>query len=86
MSPRESKSNPPAEPRSFEEALARLEALVAEMEAGDVPLEKSLLSFEEGQKLISYCEKKLQAAETALKQIARDAREQLGESPDSRQG
>jgi|WetSurMetagenome_2_1015567.scaffolds.fasta_scaffold677206_2 exodeoxyribonuclease VII small subunit len=85
MSPKNTDKTPPAEPKSFEEALARLEALVSEMETGEIPLEKSLLSFEEGQQLISYCEKKLKAAEAALKQIAYDARDALSESPDSSQ-
>ncbi|MDD5087742.1 MAG: exodeoxyribonuclease VII small subunit [bacterium] len=61
-----------AEPGSFEEAITRLEALVAGLEAGEVPLEQSVKSFEEGRRLIAYCEGKLKMAEQALRQIARD--------------
>jgi exodeoxyribonuclease VII small subunit len=78
MSPREPKTSSAAgDPASFEAALVRLEELVAELEGGDVPLEKSLLAFEEGQRLIKFCEQKLQAAETSLKQLAGDAADAL---------
>ena len=69
----------PHEPESFEAALARLEELVEELEAGNVPLEKSLQAFEEGQTLIKFCEKKLSAAEKVLKKISREADEELGD-------
>ena len=36
---------------NFEEALRKLEAIVAQMEEGDLPLEESLKAFEEGVKL-----------------------------------
>jgi exodeoxyribonuclease VII small subunit len=65
-------------PENFEAALVRLEALVEELEAGEVPLEKSLAAFEEGQKLIQFCEKKLSAAEQVLKKLSKEAREVLG--------
>jgi exodeoxyribonuclease VII small subunit len=65
------------EPGSFEEALNRLESLVKELEEGEVPLEKALTAFEEGQVLIKFCEKKLQAAEQTLKQLAKEAPDTL---------
>jgi exodeoxyribonuclease VII small subunit len=68
------------EPKSFEEALNRLESLVRELEDGEVPLEKALAAFEEGQVLIKFCEKKLQAAEQTLKQLAKEAPEALNNS------
>jgi exodeoxyribonuclease VII small subunit len=68
------------EPKSFEEALNRLESLVKELEDGEVPLEKALAAFEEGQVLIKFCEKKLQAAEQTLKQLAKEAPEALNNS------
>jgi exodeoxyribonuclease VII small subunit len=74
------KKNDIAEPASFEEALARIEGLVKELEEGDVPLEKALAAFEEGQVLIRFCETKLKAAEQTLKQINRDAPETPTES------
>ena len=66
-------------PESFEDAIARLESLVAGLEAGEVPLEQSVKSFEEGRQLIAYCEEKLKMAEQALRQIARDENEATGE-------
>lgn len=75
-SPKSSEKN--NEPESFETAIERLEDLVAKLEQGDVPLEESLTAFEEGQRLIGYCEKKLQAAEQVLKQLAKEADDTLG--------
>ena len=39
----------------FEEAFARLEALVGEMERGELPLEQMLDRFEEGVRLVRHC-------------------------------
>jgi exodeoxyribonuclease VII small subunit len=77
--PKKNTEEQPGEPESFEEAIERLEELVSELEAGNVPLEKSLSAFEEGQILIKYCEKKLNAAEKMLKKISLDASEAMGE-------
>jgi len=43
---------------SFEEALKRLEAIVAEVKKKDVPLDKSLDLLEEGVKLANICTEK----------------------------
>lgn len=48
---------------SFEEAMRRLDAIVRQLERGDVPLEESLSLFEEGSGLIAQCSKQLDAAE-----------------------
>lgn len=80
MSPSKTPTIKNGDPESFEAAIERLEAIVTQLESGDVPLEKSLAAFEEGQKLIGYCEQKLQAAEQVLKQIAKDADENLGKN------
>lgn len=47
----------------FEDALKKLEDIVKKMEAGDLPLEEALKSFEEGIKLINFCQSKLNEAE-----------------------
>jgi len=47
----------------FEECLQRLEAIVKEMERGDLPLEQSLKLFEEGIALSDSCRKELDEAE-----------------------
>jgi exodeoxyribonuclease VII small subunit len=68
------------DPSNFEEAISRLEGLVKELEDGEVPLEKALEAFEEGQVLIKFCEQKLQAAEQTLKQLTKDNGDSLNNS------
>ena len=43
----------------FEDALARLEAIVEEMEGGELDLETMIKRFEEGQGLLKFCTKTL---------------------------
>ncbi|MFT7687529.1 MAG: exodeoxyribonuclease VII small subunit [Candidatus Azotimanducaceae bacterium] len=47
----------------FEESLAKLEALVEKMESGELSLEDSLSTFEEGIKLTRSCQDALKQAE-----------------------
>jgi exodeoxyribonuclease VII small subunit len=47
---------------NFEEALEKLEKIVREMEAGEMPLDAALKAFEEGIRLIRFCSGKLDAA------------------------
>ncbi|MCB9366087.1 MAG: exodeoxyribonuclease VII small subunit [Calditrichaeota bacterium] len=81
MTAKTKKTDAPAfvEPKDFEDALARLQSLVESLEAGDVSLESSVQAFEEGQKLVLFCQHKLKAAETSLKQLIDQA------APDSRE-
>lgn len=51
-----------AEP-SFEEAMKRIEEIVADLEKSDVPLEESLKRFEEAVRLAKICSSKLDDAE-----------------------
>lgn len=48
---------------SFENAINELEALVEEMEHGEITLEESLKKFERGIELTRTCQKALQEAE-----------------------
>jgi exodeoxyribonuclease VII small subunit len=48
---------------TFEEALVRLEAIVAELEESDLPLERSLAVFEEGVRLSRLLHERLNEAE-----------------------
>jgi exodeoxyribonuclease VII small subunit len=48
---------------NFEEHLTALEAVVEQLERGDLPLEDSVRLFEEGMKLSDACKKELEAAE-----------------------
>ena len=49
--------------QSFEESMARLEAIVAQLEKGECGLDQSLKLFEEGAKLAGQCEELLDKAE-----------------------
>ena len=51
---------------SFEEAIDRLEAIVASMEEGDTPLAELVDQFEEGTKLAKACSLRLQEAESRI--------------------
>ena len=56
----------------FEDALARLETIVAELEKGDLPLNDSLKMFEEGIKLSKTCLKMLDDAERRVEIMVQD--------------
>jgi exodeoxyribonuclease VII small subunit len=49
--------------KSFEEALARLEDIIEELDQGELKLEESLRLFEEGIGLARYCNSKLDEAQ-----------------------
>ena len=61
------KPPPKAAPASFEASLAELEAIVREMETGNLPLEESLAAYERGAALLRHCQEALGAAEQKLK-------------------
>ncbi|MDP3586256.1 MAG: exodeoxyribonuclease VII small subunit [Thiobacillus sp.] len=50
-------------PKDYESALSELEAIVAEMESGQLPLEASLTAYKRGAELLQYCRQQLAAAE-----------------------
>ena len=56
-------------PYPFEASLAKLEKLVEQMESGDLSLEDSLKTFEEGIKLTRDCQKALKDAEQKVKML-----------------
>jgi exodeoxyribonuclease VII small subunit len=56
---------------SFETCLDELEKVVKELEAGDLPLEKSIELFERGMGLSESCRKQLEAAETRVDMLVR---------------
>ncbi len=58
--------------KKFEDALARLEEIVRELESGDLPLEQSLRMFEEGIKLSRICHKRLEDAERRVEILLKD--------------
>jgi exodeoxyribonuclease VII small subunit len=54
---------------SFEEAFAQLEAAVAALQDGQMPLERALHYYEEGMKLARHCNELLQKAELRVQQL-----------------
>jgi exodeoxyribonuclease VII small subunit len=56
-----------AAPTSFETALAELEAMVANMEAGELTLEQSLAAYKRGAALLQYCQSALKDAQQQVK-------------------
>ena len=54
---------------SFEQALAELERIVAELESGQAPLEQSIERYERGARLKAHCEGKLEAARLRVERI-----------------
>lgn len=58
-------------PQSFEASLNELEAVVKELESGDLPLERALALFEKGTQLSAACRKQLEEAETRVEQLMR---------------
>ncbi len=53
----------------FEGALSRLENLVGELERGELSLEDSLRTFEEGVRLVRRCSEQLKSAELRIRQL-----------------
>ena len=58
-----------SEKLSFEDALAELEKIVAQLESGDLTLEASLDLFEQGQKLAQQCNVQLETAALRIEQL-----------------
>jgi exodeoxyribonuclease VII small subunit len=56
----------------FEEALARLETIVNELERGQLPLDDSMRIFEEGMKLSKTCLKMLEDAERKVEILLKE--------------
>ena len=55
------------QPKNFEQALAELETIVAQMEAGQLPLEQSLAAYKRGGELLQYCQQKLGEVEQQIR-------------------
>ena len=58
---------------NLEKSIADLEALVDELESGDLPLEKAMKKFEEGIKLTRQCQKALKEAEQKVEVLVQSA-------------
>lgn len=54
---------------SFEQALAELETIVNQLEAGTVELEDSISLYQRGDQLKRHCQSKLEAARAKIEKI-----------------
>ena len=53
----------------FEEALEKLETIIESMESGEIPLTELVERFEQGNKLLDLCQKKLKDAELKIERL-----------------
>ncbi|MEI8242971.1 MAG: exodeoxyribonuclease VII small subunit [bacterium] len=65
--PKKEKTDP-----GFDEALKRLEEIVAQMESGEMDLDAMVAAFEEGQRLIRLCSGKLNEVERRIEVLVKD--------------
>ena len=56
----------------FEDGLKRLEEIVAKLESGNLPLDNSLKLFEEGVKLVRFCNERLAEAQQKVELLTKD--------------
>ena len=71
---------------TFEDAAEKLETIVEAMESEELPLEKLLVQYEEGTKLVKVCESKLQAAEKQITQLEENPEGELAARPVTLEG
>lgn len=58
---------------TFEEAIERLEAVVGELEGGELTLDESLARYEEGRRVIGRCYALLEGAERRIEALIKGA-------------
>ena len=68
-------------PKSFEEAVAELEQILSQVEAGDLGLEETLLKYERGNFLIHHCRGVLNTAEKQIELLSKSADGGLSVTP-----
>ncbi|MDD5706519.1 MAG: exodeoxyribonuclease VII small subunit [Kiritimatiellae bacterium] len=70
-----------SEELGFEAALERLEALVQRMENGEMGLDEMVAAFEDGQRLIQLCTRKLNEVERRIALLVKGADGQVTTAP-----
>jgi len=68
----------------FETAFSRLEQILDKMNSGSVSLDESLKLYEEADKLIISCSKKLNEAEKKIEILIKNRNGELLQGPDQR--
>ncbi|OGB60406.1 MAG: exodeoxyribonuclease VII small subunit [Caldithrix sp. RBG_13_44_9] len=59
--------------QNFEQAMKRLEEISQTLESGDISLEDSIKLYQEGTKLIEFCQGKLDEAQKMVQKLSRNA-------------
>jgi exodeoxyribonuclease VII small subunit len=72
MAKKISQESDSAAPASFEEAMAELEQLVAQMEAGELPLEASVTAYKRGAELVRFCSVQLEHVDQQVRMLEGD--------------
>ena len=83
--------------RTFEEAIARLESIVSELEGEDRGLERQFALFQEGMELAKFCDARLTEVEKSVEIVLKESSEEWkavpfepegaqGEGDDERRG
>jgi exodeoxyribonuclease VII small subunit len=67
--------------RSFEEAMTRLEAIVAELEGEDGGLERQFALFQEGMELARFCDQRLAEVEKSVEIVLKESAEEWKTEP-----
>ncbi|AUZ06155.1 MULTISPECIES: exodeoxyribonuclease VII small subunit [Vitreoscilla] len=63
--------------KSFEEAVARLEAITQAMQGNELSLEDALAAYKEGNELVQFCQQKLADVEQQLQVLDGDELKEL---------
>lgn len=78
------KGKTPKSELTFEQALSRLEEIVAALESGEASLEEAITLFEEGSQLSQLCQDRLSATQAKIeKLVGRKSRQGEALTPDS---
>jgi exodeoxyribonuclease VII small subunit len=59
--------------QNFEQAMKRLEDISQTLESGEISLEESIKLYQEGTKLIEFCQGKLDEAQKMIQKLSRNA-------------
>jgi exodeoxyribonuclease VII small subunit len=68
-------------PESFEESYRELQEVVAQLENGDLDLERAVQLFERGSQLAQTCEQIVDAAELRVTRLAAESATPLSDVP-----
>jgi exodeoxyribonuclease VII small subunit len=68
-------------PEPYDRLVERLETVVAELEAGGLPLEQSIEKFAEGMRLVREAGQRLDEAERRVDQLVKTASGEAAEAP-----